>query len=202
MATPWCSLDDVKGRLAGNSLYVPNTYDSQITTIVIPGVSGRLNREIGRMRGARGPFSVIADAAASTRRFTGRSGAVSLLPIDDCVEVAAVTDNGQVLVGGVHYDVYPLNGDVITGLIRLAGTWSQTYGGTSVSARWGLSDELDPQLWDDAISESVSVYLSARAGHDDVIGMDAFGKVVSAKALLAKTYHDIRQYAHGGGALR
>jgi hypothetical protein len=62
--------------------------------------------------------------------------------------------------------------------------------------------DLNPDLWDDAISEVVSVYLSARAGHNDTIGMDAFGKVVTAKALLSKTLRDIRLYAHGGGALR
>jgi hypothetical protein len=197
----WCTSDDVKTRLAGNPAFVPNLFNASIATI-IGGVSARLNREIGRLRGARGPYSVIADSAASDRRYAARVGAPRLLPIDDCVEVDSVTDNGQPLTLGVDYDVYPLNGPVIEGLIRLTGCWSAIYGGTTVTAKWGLMTTLDEQLWDDAVSESVSVYLSARAGHDDTIGMDAFGKVVSAKALLSKTYHDIRQYAHGGAALR
>ena len=199
---PWCSLDDFKTRMAGSSAYVPGTYDSAVSGVIIPGVSARLNREIGRSRGARGTFSVIADDTATARRFTGRPGPTHLLPIDDCVEVTEVRVDGQLLVAGVGFDVFPLNAETITGLIRLNGSWSGAYGGNSVSAMWGMFADLPDDLRDDAISESVSVYLSARAGHDDTIGMDAFGKVVTAKALLSKTYHDIKQYAHGGGALR
>ena len=142
------------------------------------------------------------DSTASARRYTGRSGLVDLLLIDDCIEVDSVSENGIALTLGTDYDVWPLNGTPITGLMRLNGWWTPKYGAVSASAKWGLFATLPYDLWDDAVSESVSVYLSARAGHDDTIGMDAFGKVVTAKALLSKTMRDIHLYAFGAGFLR
>lgn len=201
MATAWCTKDDMYRRLAGNPALVPGTFDADSTAIT-GAVTTRLNRELARARGLKGVYSAIADSSASARRFTGRPGNARLLPIDDCVEVSAVTVDDQLLVAGVDYDVFPLNAETITGLVRLNGSWSGVYGANAVSAKWGSWTSLPEDLWDDAVSESVSVYLSARAGHNDTIGMDAFGRIVLAKALLSKTYHDIRQYGHGAGMLR
>lgn len=198
---PWCTSNDVKTRLAGNPAYVPALFDASIAAI-IDAVSVRLNREIRKARGIHGTYTAVADSTASAHTFTGRAGAIRLLPIDDCIAVSAVTSNGQALVSGTDYALYPLNAETITGIMRLNGSWSQVYGGISVTAKWGTWVDLPSDLWDDAVSESVSVYLSARAGHDDTIGMDAFGKIVTAKALLSKTLRDIHQYGHGAGALR
>ena len=197
--TAWCSLGDVKSRLAGDGTRVPTDWDAPLDAI-INGVSQRLSNEIAHVRGMDGAYNVFAASTASVRRYTGKIA--DLLLIADCVEIDSVTDNGVALVLGTDYDVFPLNGPPYTGIVRLNGSWNLKYGAISVSAKWGLFVTLPYDLWDDAVSESVAVYLSARAGNTDTVDMDAFGKIILRKALLSKTFRDIHLYAYGAGFLR
>src|ERR1035437_7129705 len=122
MSTPLCTKDDVKIRLAGQAILVPSTFDTDLDGIC-GAVTDELYREIARGRGITAPWSYVADSTASARLFTGRVGNVRLLPIDDATEVTAVTEDGVARVRGTDYEIFPLNGAVITGLIRLSGTW-------------------------------------------------------------------------------
>lgn len=201
MVTPWCALDDVKERLAGVGTRVPADYDTAISGVIIPGVSSRLDNEIAHVRGIiASPYDVIASGTASARRYTG--GIPRLLLIDDCVELDSVTEDGQALVAGTDYDVWPLNDAPITGIMRLHGGWSRKYGAVVPIAKWGTFTALPVDLQDDAVSECVEVYLSARVAKNDPINQDAFGRIIQTKALLAKTYRDIHLYAYGAGFLR
>ena len=199
--TAYCTANDVKARIVGNPVYMPTLFDAVIGNI-IDAVSAELDREIAKGRGISAPWSFIADSIASARLYTGKPGNVRLLPIDDCIAVTSAVIAGATLVLGTDYQVFPLNGAVITALIRINGTWSQTYAGISVSAKWGCATTAPRDLWNAAVVESVRGYLAAREGENDTIGMTPFGSMVTSKAFTSKTWQLIQTYGHGAGYLR
>lgn len=199
--TDYCTLADIKARLSGDVPTMSDSYDDDITDL-IGQVSSEIDREIAAARGMRDPsYSLVAIETATARRYSTKYGS-HYLPIDDCVEIDSVVDNGTTLVEGTDYVVEPLTLLPIVALIRISGAWSTILGAITVTARWGYAAAAPEDIKKACITETVRAYLSAQAGMDEKIGLTPFGSVVTAKAFTDTTKHTIRTYGQGGGFLR
>ena len=197
----YCTLLDLNTSLGSdNNNYGPEWNIGKVG--IIDAVSAEFDREIARARGITTSWSVVA-LGASQRMYTAKVGPTALLPIDDCIAVSAVTSGGLALVSGTDYLPFPLNGGTYTGLLVMAGrSWSSTYGGNLVTARWGMFARCPNDLRLAVITEATRSFLSARAGYSDNIGLTPFGTVVTAKAFTSKSWQLIQTYGFGAGMIR
>ena len=198
--TAFATLDDLNKTLGSdNDNYGPEWNIGKVS--LIDDTTAEFEREIGRARGGSN-FAVVA-LGSSQRMFTGKPGPTNLLPIDDCTSVASVVVSGQTWVSGTDYLPFPLNGTPYTGLLALPGrSWSGSYGGSLVTASWGLFTRCPGDLHRAVLVEATRAFLSARAGDSDAIGLTPFGSVVTAKAFTSKSWQLIQTYGFGGGMLR
>ncbi len=200
MTVPYCAKTDVKNQLTAGNFSAD--WDAVIDGVIL-AVSAEFDREVAMRRGIRAPWSFIADALASARRFTGWEPGRRYLPIDDCVAVTSVTNAGTALVADVDYVVDPLNGTPIGGLVRLNGMWSAKPGDISAACRWGYADTNAPaDVKQGCIRESIRAYLAARAGNDDRLGLTPFGQVVTSKAFTSDTMLMLAAYGRRTGGAR
>jgi hypothetical protein len=200
LTTSYCDEDDVKARLAAGNFSAD--WDASLDEMA-GEVSAELDREVAAARGIRAPWSFVADAQDSERRYTGLSGGRRYLAIDDCVEVVSVSSAGAVLVADVDFVVDPLNSLPIFGLVRLRGAWSEKPGDNVASCRWGFADSTAPaDVKGAATRELIRAYLALRAGNDDRLGLSPFGQVITSKAFTAQTWALIHSYARHSGSAR
>lgn len=139
----------------------------------------------------------VADPAVATARLFTPDG-TSVLAIDDCVAVTAVTDNGTA-VGSTLYQLEPVNGLSPSGIavpydsIRLLGgrAWVCDYdkATVSVTARWGWSAL--PAKYVEAVKLLTKDLVDSADIRGGVVGFGDFGAVrirqnPHVRALLAK----------------
>ena len=210
----YCSLADVKVRLAGDVPNMDSSFDASITDIIIDVCDG-INSEVGGMRSQSGAASdnySFLPTAPTTRRYTGYPGGTELLMIDDCVEVASVTlldtrGNVQsVLTLGDDYLLVPMSTFPIVGLRAISSgicpRWPTYYAGVQVALTPGYGLTIPSDLHDVAITESIRAYMSARAGENDQIGIGPLGTVVTSKAFTDKSRRILNRYAYRAGWFR
>lgn len=200
MTTPLCTKADVKSQMAGVG-GMSSDWDDAIDGVIL-AVSAEVYREIRERRGITAPWEFVADATATERRFTGIEWGRRWLPIDDCVEVAAVDHDGTALE--INVDVYPdpLNGTPITALRLASGVWTAEVAKIGVTAKWGYATSLTEDMKQAGIRETIKAYLAARAGNDDRLGMTPFGRVITAKAFTDLTKQTIASYGRRTGGYR
>ncbi len=154
---------------------------------------------------------LVTGSASTTvvRRYTAPNGFSSLLPIDDCVAVTAVSlldDFGnvsQTLVAGQDYLPWPLQGLPIMGLqLTGDGWWPRARGACQVTLQPGFATSIPANLERAALQESIRSLRGAQANEDDRLGVTPFGSVVVSRALLESTLAIVDNYSSGSGFLR
>lgn len=198
MTTPYCTWTEVKQRFAGDIPNFPQDYDIVGEAKCIE-VSADIDRKVAQGRGIRGAFSFLADTEATTRRLRGRNR--RYLPIPDCVEVTAVTNDGTVLTAD-QWVPDPPWGTPIEALYLVAGVWSSRPGSVLVTARWGYADMVPTDVRECALVEAIRSYLADRAGNDDRLGMTPWGSLITSKAFTSKLRELVSDYSYGGGFMR
>ena len=200
MSDPYCSAADVKARLASDNVNMSSAWDTVLGDIVAE-VTAELDRAVRTARVQPAGWSFVADEQASERRFTSRYGG-SYLAIDDCVEVASVSNRGVALTASVDYVTEPLSDLPITGIRLLRGAWDETPGAIALSAKWGYAATLPADVKAAAITESVRAFRGAGVGYDDRVGMTPFGTVITLPAFTTRTLRLILDYAMPARAVR
>ena len=198
--TDYTTVADVKARLSGDTPTMSGAWDGVLASI-ISQVSAEIDREVKTRRGIRGAWSFVAIETATEKRYRRRYSSL-YLPIDDCIEVTAVDDDGTALVEGTDYEVEPLNDAPYIGLTRIVGAWSPPPRLITVTAKWGFAETLPTDVAKSAEVEVIRSYLGARAGYDDRIGMTPFGRAVTARAFTDETRTMLNAYRQGGGFMR
>jgi len=141
----------------------------------------------------------------STRLYRGR-GSV-LLPIDDCVEVRAVrlvrADGTLIraMAEGVDYIRVPLSYLPITALELVNGGLWPRHLFVEIDLVPGFAVEIPPDVQEAAGIEVIRSYLADRAGNDDRLGMDPFGRVMVSKAFTSKVNQLVSDYSYGATLL-
>lgn len=199
-------VEQVKQRHSGDTPAMSADWDGVLSDL-IDGVSAELNRCVAKSRGCRGPWSFIADDAASERIYNANRGITSYLPIDDCTEITTVRLIGrdgstqQTLTSPGDY--WPARSGPIVGLWRVGGTWPQaTIAAVGVTARWGYADNLTFDVTKQTITEVIREFLAAQASQADLVGQPPFGKVKISLGFSAKTNDLIGDYSYGGAHMR
>lgn len=206
--TDYCTLDDVKTRLAGDdpaqSGYPFSDNFDQTITAKISEVSQDIDRLVRNARGIKSDWSFVADLSSSARSYWSRGGA--LLPIDDCVEIDAVAlidtqgNVQQTLTNPADYITEPMQGTPFVSLRRIG--WWPRGGIVRVTAKWGYGLAVPYDVREACILETIRAYLSDRTGNDDRLGLTPFGTVITAKAYTSKVMEMVNDYSFGGGFLR
>jgi len=147
-------------------------------------------------------------ASPSERLFAAPAGGRRLLPIDDCVSIAAVkiySSPGvlsRTLVATTDYLPWPLRGSPITGLLWPTGAWPELPWLIGVSSRWGYGTAVPFDVREATAIEVIRSYLGDKAGNDDRLGMTPFGAIITAKAFTSKLHQLVSDYSMGAGMLR
>lgn len=204
--TPYCTVDDVLQRLAGDNPSISEDYRG-VVSAKCNEVTDDINRMISKARRSAMPWSFVADSVASTRIYAGRPGPIRLLPIDDAFSVSSVTlySSGvlqRTLAAGTDYVPWPYSGGPIVGLMSLRGCWQTEPGSIQVSARWGYGLAVPVDAREAAIIEVIRSRYGDREGNDDRLGMTPFGSVTIAKAFTSKLKQLVSDYGFAGGFLR
>lgn len=196
------TVTDIKQRLSGDTPAMSGAYDAVLAD-KIDEVYAELCRDVAQARGFRGQYALIADSVATARLFTGKAGGTRYLPIDDAVDVTAVTDGQRTYVEGTDYVLDPLQGTPIVGLILKYAVWSTLPGGITVTAKWGLGADLTDDAFSVICVEVVRSYLADQGGDNDQVGMvTPFGTVQVTKTYTGRRQQLIDSYAFGAAMLR
>ena len=211
----YCTLDDIRTRLAGDVPNMDASFDAQITALIVD-VSDGINSEVQAMRAQPEGWSFVASTTPVTRRYTGYPGGTDFLLIDDAVSVTSVVlldqqgNLQQTLVLGQDYLPWPLNTLPIIGLKALVGSagstwngyWPQWYGGIQITMITGYGLVVPPDLHDVAVTETIRAYESARAGENDAVGVGPLGTIVVSKAFTDKSRRILNRYSNRMGWFR
>ena len=206
MADPYCTLDDVKKRLAGDGINMSADYDQVVSDKCVE-VSADIDRMVAQARGMTAPWSFVADSTATERLFRAKAGGPQFLPIDDCVEVTSVTlytrpgTVSRVLTPVTGYQTFPLQGTPIIALLGTAG-WFGYPGLVGVTARWGYSDAVMTDVRKAAIVEVIRSYLGDRGGNNDTLGITPFGSLMMSKAYTSLMRQVVSDYSRMTGGLQ